>query len=240
MPAFRIAPAVAGAFPDTLIALVTATGLRGRESWPHTLTALANLEQQLADETDPRIEAWHTAYRSFGTNPRRVRPSADALGHRMAKKGSLPRINPAVDSYNAVSVRRIYATAGSARPARRRDRRALRQRGTATGHHLRPESPRPSGPDKHDPATLAFRTQAVHCGNHADVGTGAIRAPIVMANSSARRHPCSVRCRAAGADPPDQVRSRDQCGSCHLPVQRVADLTRFDHAAVLDRAMPAP
>ncbi|MFI1709158.1 B3/4 domain-containing protein [Streptomyces griseoruber] len=112
MPAFRIAPAVAEAFPDTLIALVTATGLRGRESWPHTAAAVDELEQQLAngtwhpaDETDPRIEAWHTAYRSFGTNPRRIRPSVDALGRRLAKKGSLPRINPAVDSYNAVSVR---------------------------------------------------------------------------------------------------------------------------------------
>ncbi|EST28306.1 B3/B4 domain-containing protein [Streptomyces roseochromogenus] len=112
MPAFRLAPAVADAFPDTLIALVTATGLRGREPWPHTATALDELEQQLADgtwrpadETDPRIEAWHTAYRAFGTNPRRVRPSVDALGRRLAKKGTLPRINPAVDSYNAVSVR---------------------------------------------------------------------------------------------------------------------------------------
>ncbi|MFE4963543.1 B3/4 domain-containing protein [Streptomyces sp. NPDC056660] len=112
MPAFRIAPAVAEAFPDTLIALVTATGLRGRESWPHTAAAVEELEQELADgtwhpadETDPRIEAWHTAYRSFGTNPRRIRPSVDALGRRLAKKGSLPRINPAVDSYNAVSVR---------------------------------------------------------------------------------------------------------------------------------------
>ncbi|UUU37409.1 phenylalanine--tRNA ligase beta subunit-related protein [Streptomyces sp. CA-210063] len=112
MPAFRITPAVADAFPDALIALVTATGLRGREPWPHTTTALEDLEQQLADgtwhpadETDPRIEAWHTAYRSFGTNPRRIRPSVDALGRRLAKKGTLPRITPAVDSYNAVSVR---------------------------------------------------------------------------------------------------------------------------------------
>ncbi|MEU9443143.1 phenylalanine--tRNA ligase beta subunit-related protein [Streptomyces sp. NPDC048304] len=112
MPSFRIAPAVADAFPGTLIAVVTATGLRGHEPWPHTATALEELEQQLADgtwqpadETDPRIEAWHTAYRSFGTNPRRIRPSVDALGRRLAKKGSLPRINPAVDSYNAVSVR---------------------------------------------------------------------------------------------------------------------------------------
>ncbi|MDQ0746737.1 DNA/RNA-binding domain of Phe-tRNA-synthetase-like protein [Streptomyces africanus] len=112
MPAFHLTPAVAEAFPDTLIALVTATGLRGREPWPHTATALEELEQRLsddtwrpADETDPRIEAWHTAYRSFGTNPRRIRPSVDALGRRLAKKGTLPRINPAVDSYNAVSVR---------------------------------------------------------------------------------------------------------------------------------------
>ncbi|MFJ4809262.1 B3/B4 domain-containing protein [Streptomyces longwoodensis] len=112
MPAFRLGTTVADAFPGTLIALVTATGLRGREPWPLTATAVEDLERRLADgswapadETDPRIEAWHTAYRSFGTNPRRVRPSVDALGRRLAKKGSLPRINPAVDSYNAVSVR---------------------------------------------------------------------------------------------------------------------------------------
>ncbi|MEU0742516.1 phenylalanine--tRNA ligase beta subunit-related protein [Streptomyces sp. NPDC006134] len=112
MTTFRLAPAVADAFPGTLIAVVTATGLRGHEPWPGTTAALEDLERQLADgtwrpadESDPRIEAWHTAYRSFGTNPRRVRPSVDALGRRLAKKGSLPRINPAVDSYNAVSVR---------------------------------------------------------------------------------------------------------------------------------------
>ncbi|WP_030690516.1 B3/4 domain-containing protein [Streptomyces globisporus] len=112
MSTFHLAPAVAEAFPETLVALVTATGLRGRESWPRTTAALAELERRLADgtwlpadETDPRIEDWHTAYRSFGTNPRRVRPSVDALGRRLAKRGALPRINPAVDSYNVVSVR---------------------------------------------------------------------------------------------------------------------------------------
>ncbi|WP_425826334.1 B3/B4 domain-containing protein [Streptomyces fractus] len=112
MTTFRIAPAVAEAFPDTLIAVVIASGMRGHEPWPDTAAALDDLEQRVADGTwapadehDPRIEAWHTAYRSFGTNPRRIRPSVDALGRRFAKKGTLPRINPAVDSYNAVSVR---------------------------------------------------------------------------------------------------------------------------------------
>ncbi|MYS54964.1 hypothetical protein GTW46_33745 [Streptomyces sp. SID6013] len=112
MSTFRLSPAVAEAFPGTLVAVVTATGLRGREPWPATSSALEDLEQRFADgawapadENDPRIEAWHTAYRAFGTNPRRIRPSVDALGRRLAKKGTLPRINPAVDSYNSVSVR---------------------------------------------------------------------------------------------------------------------------------------
>jgi cystathionine beta-lyase/cystathionine gamma-synthase len=40
-------------------------------------------------------------------------------------------------------------------------------------------------PDKHDPASLSFATQAVHAGNSVDAGSGAIRTPIVMANSYA-------------------------------------------------------
>lgn len=111
MTAFRLAPGVAEAFPDTLVALVAADGLRGGEPWPAATAALEDLERRVADgtwapadEADPRIEAWHTAYRAFGTNPRRVRPSVDALGRRLAKKGALPRIIPAVDAYNAVSV----------------------------------------------------------------------------------------------------------------------------------------
>lgn len=44
------------------------------------------------------------------------------------------------------------------------------------------DSPRPN---KHDPGTLAFASQAVHAGNVIDAGTGAIRTPIVMANSYA-------------------------------------------------------
>ena len=43
-----------------------------------------------------------------------------------------------------------------------------------------PANPRP---DKHDPATLAFATQSVHGGNSTDSAGGAIRTPIVMANS---------------------------------------------------------
>jgi O-acetylhomoserine/O-acetylserine sulfhydrylase-like pyridoxal-dependent enzyme len=40
-------------------------------------------------------------------------------------------------------------------------------------------------PNKHRPETLAFPTSAVHAGNEIDAGSGAIRTPIVMANSYA-------------------------------------------------------
>ncbi|WAL66453.1 aminotransferase class V-fold PLP-dependent enzyme [Amycolatopsis cynarae] len=42
-----------------------------------------------------------------------------------------------------------------------------------------------SRPDKESPATLSFPTRAVHAGNAVDRGSGAIRTPIVMANSYA-------------------------------------------------------
>ncbi|MCA9859003.1 MAG: aminotransferase class I/II-fold pyridoxal phosphate-dependent enzyme [Thermomicrobiales bacterium] len=40
-------------------------------------------------------------------------------------------------------------------------------------------------PDKHDPHSMAFATQSVHLGNEIDAGSGAIRTPLVMANSYA-------------------------------------------------------
>ena len=40
-------------------------------------------------------------------------------------------------------------------------------------------------PDKHDPRSMAFATQSVHLGNAIDPGSGAIRTPLVMANSYA-------------------------------------------------------
>lgn len=93
MTDFRLTPAVAEVFPDALLAVVTVTvtGLRRRDPWPHT-AAVEELAPQLADgarypadETDPRIAAWHSACRSFGSHPRRVRPSVDALGRRLTK-----------------------------------------------------------------------------------------------------------------------------------------------------------
>src|ERR1700683_2028455 len=99
------------AFPGLRIAAVVVTDFDGRSPWPELEARLAGLEASAAGAgdllaggaDDPHIAAWHAAYRKFGTNPRRQRPSAEALRRRLARSGALPRINPAVDCYNLVS-----------------------------------------------------------------------------------------------------------------------------------------
>ncbi|MHA6623596.1 B3/B4 domain-containing protein [Pseudonocardia sp. DLS-67] len=98
-------------FPQLRVELVVATGLDNTGHWPDVEAALAAAETDAADgsiawsEKDPAIASWHAAYRAFDTNPRRTRPSVDALLRRLVRQGRLPRVNGAVDAYNVTSVR---------------------------------------------------------------------------------------------------------------------------------------
>jgi DNA/RNA-binding domain of Phe-tRNA-synthetase-like protein len=102
---------VGRAFPGLRILAIVALGFDGGGPAPDVEAGLAALEASAAAGQappagdDPHIAAWHAAYRAFGTNPRRQRPSADALRRRLARSGRLPRINAAVDCYNLVSAR---------------------------------------------------------------------------------------------------------------------------------------
>jgi DNA/RNA-binding domain of Phe-tRNA-synthetase-like protein len=104
-------PDVQARFPDLRVELVVATGLDNTGHWPDAEAALAAAEADAGtgtitwSEDDPAIATWHAAYRAFGTNPRRTRPSVDALLRRLVRQGRLPRVNGAVDAYNATSVR---------------------------------------------------------------------------------------------------------------------------------------
>ncbi len=111
MTELRVAAEVSEAFPALAIAAVVAEDLRAGDPWPETEPLLSGLEAAATEggwqpltEADPLLATWHEVYRGFGTNPRRFRPSVDALGRRLGKSGRLPRVNPAVDAYNAVSV----------------------------------------------------------------------------------------------------------------------------------------
>lgn len=52
--------------------------------------------------TDPHVAAWMEAYKGFGAKPKRTMPSVLALLKRV--EGGLPRIDPATDAYNAISI----------------------------------------------------------------------------------------------------------------------------------------
>jgi DNA/RNA-binding domain of Phe-tRNA-synthetase-like protein len=113
MTELRVSEAVCQGFPGLRIAAVVARSFGGQEPWPEADAALAELERAAAHgatlpdgEDDPHIAAWYAAYRAFGTNPKRERPSVDALRRRLARTARLPRINAAVDCYNLVSVSR--------------------------------------------------------------------------------------------------------------------------------------
>jgi len=111
MTSLTVAPGVVEAFGGLRIVAITASGIDNRSAWPEVSARLDDLERAVADgrwaplgDDHPAIAIWHAAYRQFGTNPRRQRPSVDALTRRVARTGRLPRISPAVDCYNLVSV----------------------------------------------------------------------------------------------------------------------------------------
>jgi DNA/RNA-binding domain of Phe-tRNA-synthetase-like protein len=104
-----VSDAVCAAFPHLRIDATVAEGFPGREPWPQVADGLSRLEADAATgksapvDGDPHIASWRAAYRAFGTNPKRERPSVEALRRRLARSARLPRINPAVDCYNLVS-----------------------------------------------------------------------------------------------------------------------------------------
>jgi len=104
-----VCDAVCAAFPHLRIDATVAEGFSGHQPWPEVAEGLSRLEADAAAgrsapvDDDPHIVSWRAAYRAFGTNPKRERPSVDALRRRLARSARLPRINPAVDCYNLVS-----------------------------------------------------------------------------------------------------------------------------------------
>ena len=60
----------------------------------------------------PHIAAWRAAFSAFGAKPSKYPCSAEALGARVVKGPTLPRVNVLVDVYNAVSVRALTPVGG--------------------------------------------------------------------------------------------------------------------------------
>ena len=101
------------AFPDFRVALLVAAPLAipatrspaVEEILSRTAAAVA-AELGAAVLADlPELAAWRAAYRAFGVKKTSYRSSVERLLKQVVRGDGLPRVNPLVDLYNAVSVR---------------------------------------------------------------------------------------------------------------------------------------
>lgn len=106
-------------YPGVHIGVLVGRGLKNASVHPAVEEAkresLEALPGKLVDgpaTRHPFIASWRDMYRSFGTKAGDYRPSAEALARRALKEGALPRINAAVDAYNAVSVKYLVPMGG--------------------------------------------------------------------------------------------------------------------------------
>src|ERR1700761_2144311 len=98
--------------PDYCALSVVADGLDNSRDLPDE--ALERVGSGAANPAwaQAHLEAWRAAYRAFGAKPQRTPCSAEALAKRLESGGRLPRVNLAVDLYNAISVRYAVPVGG--------------------------------------------------------------------------------------------------------------------------------
>ena len=111
---FSVALDVFEQYPDLAIGVIIATGIENTAANPEIAECLRRAEEQVRTTLDaensrehPHIAALQAVHRSFGSNPNKFPPSAQALVKRVLKGGALPSINPLVDIYNIISLRYI-------------------------------------------------------------------------------------------------------------------------------------
>jgi DNA/RNA-binding domain of Phe-tRNA-synthetase-like protein len=108
---FRIDQAVFELFPNARFAAVVARGANNQGENPAIADLLDESVDQIREQfgggdpkADPRIAIWREAFGSRGWTPSKYLSSIEALVRRIAKGGDMPRISPAVDLANSISL----------------------------------------------------------------------------------------------------------------------------------------
>lgn len=99
-------------FPGYRVAVVAARDLVIPGKPPQEIDDFVRTaERAIADEWGGRpvseiseVAAWRQAYKDFGIRKTSYRPSVERLIRHIQRHGALPRVNPLVDFYNAVSI----------------------------------------------------------------------------------------------------------------------------------------
>lgn len=113
-------PTFAAKFPKLSVAFVVARGVQNTHR-PEALEQLtreseARFRSKVASnealEALPEIQLWRAAYTALGVNPKRMRPSAEALLRRVVKGDAVPWISPAVNAYLATELDHLLPVGG--------------------------------------------------------------------------------------------------------------------------------
>lgn len=98
-------------YPDLRVGIVIGTNLKIGKNNPKIDKLIEKnkivFQKTFEDKNlqdHPNIKAWREAYKSIGVNPKKRKPSAEALLRRILKNQIFPRINDAVDAYLAVEL----------------------------------------------------------------------------------------------------------------------------------------
>ncbi len=114
-----IRPGVLALFPDAVVGLAAARGVRNAGEDPADAADLRRAEAGLAGlfggvppAEHPRIAAWRDAYRRFGAKPKDHPSSIENLARRVLKGWTVPHVNRLVDLYNAISLETLLPAGG--------------------------------------------------------------------------------------------------------------------------------
>ena len=105
-------------FPNFCRGVVMATGIDNNRACPELETLLKEQEEKMRRDpamdlaTHPRLVAWKEAYRRFGSNPNKFTPSIVFLAKQAKSEKSIRHISPAVDAFNAISLKYVIPCGG--------------------------------------------------------------------------------------------------------------------------------
>lgn len=116
---FKVDEALFEKFPELVIGVVIARGIDNCQDGGRTASLLHEQVEIIRNkwshnrlESDPRIDSWREAYRSFKTKPKKYKCSVENM-YRMILDGlEFSSINKAVDVYNAISLKHCIPVGG--------------------------------------------------------------------------------------------------------------------------------
>ena len=116
---FRVDAALFDKFPNLVIGVVVAKGIDNCQDSHRTASLLHEQVEMIRNEwshdrleSDPRINSWREAYRSFKAKPKRHRCSVENMVRMILDGLEFSSINKAVDIYNAISLKHCIPVGG--------------------------------------------------------------------------------------------------------------------------------